>query len=57
MQKTTHWDLNTWAGSDPVSLDQMNENFTKITAIFDFTHLVQDECKGIFAEFHKNISS
>ena len=32
MQKTTHWDLNTWAGSDPVSLDQMNENFTKIDA-------------------------
>lgn len=32
MQKTTYWDLNTWAGSDPVSLDQMNENFTKIDA-------------------------
>ena len=32
MQKTTNWDLNTWAGSDPVSLDQMNENFTKIDA-------------------------
>ena len=32
MQKTTNWNLNTWVGSDPVSLDEMNENFTTIDA-------------------------
>ena len=54
MQKTTHLDLCTWAESDPVSLEQMNGNFTKLDTAGANTdaHLTKHDSALALVGFH-----